>query len=325
MPPDKDFIKDIGYLAVASRLKRLTDRLLRSGSQVYKALRLEFEPRGFPLFYLLHSKGAPLSILEAAGLLKISHPAVIQTARMLGRRGLVKSYQDKVDRRRRLLVLTPKGKLQAAALQPVWECFSSAVTEFFQDSRVDMLGDLRRVEDGLDREDIGQRILKKVKARQRLAVEVVDFRPEDRDFFRTLNEEWLKKYFRVEAADRRLLGDPEGEILAKGGFIFFARIQGQVVGTAALLKMDETTYELAKMAVAEPSQRKQAGSMLTEAAIGRARQHRAARILIRTDKCLKAALCLYRKFGFQVSRTTAGGSVFYKREKTATYLTLDLN
>jgi len=319
-----DFIKDIGYLAIASRLKRLTDRLLHGGSQVYRALRLDFEPRGFPLFYLLYTRDAPLSILEAAGLLRISHPAVIQTARMLGRRGLVKSTQDKNDRRKRLLVLTPKGRLQAAALQPVWDCFVSAVTELFQGARVDMMDVLERVEDTLDAEDIGQRILKKIKARQYEAVEVVDFRPDNRGRFRALNAEWLKKYFRMEAADRRLLANPEKEILEKGGFIFFAKIQGEVVGTAALLKLDDTTYELAKMAVAEPAQGKQAGRKLTEAAIARARQRGAKKILIRTDKCLKAAHHLYKKFGFQVSRPPAGSAASYEREKTATYMTLDL-
>ncbi|MBM3297227.1 MAG: bifunctional helix-turn-helix transcriptional regulator/GNAT family N-acetyltransferase [Candidatus Aminicenantes bacterium] len=319
-----DFIQKTGYLAVASRLKRLTDRLLSGGSEVYKALRLEFEPRWFSLFYLLQSKDGPVSILEAADALRVSHPAVIQTAKILMRQGLIASRQDKVDRRKRLLSLTPRGRRLAEDLLPVWECFAQAAKEFFRDAGVDMLDVLRRVEKKLDEEDLSLRILKKIKNRQYEAVEIIDFRPEHKDRFRKLNEAWLKKHFKVEPADRKMLGDPEGEILSKGGFIFFAIIRGEVVGTAALLKLGEETYELAKMAVAEPAQGKQAGRKLLDAAIARARGKKARTIVLKTDKCLRVALNLYRRGGFRVSRTPGVASEHFKREKTATYMRLDL-
>jgi DNA-binding MarR family transcriptional regulator/N-acetylglutamate synthase-like GNAT family acetyltransferase len=319
-----DFIQELGYLAIASRLKRLTDRLLRGGSDVYKALRLEFEPRWFSLFYLLHVENAPVSILEAAAFLRVSHPAVIQTAKMLTRRGLVKSAQDSVDRRKRLLVITPKGKRLAESLQPVWDCFISAATELFQEAGTDMLEAVQRVENKLDEEDIGRRILRMVKARQYEAVEIADFRPEHRDMFRKLNEEWLKKHFRVEPADREMLLHPEREILQKGGFIFFARLGGAVVGAAALLKLNDSAFELAKMAVTEAAQGKQAGRKLLDAAIARARQKGARTVYLKTDKCLRAALGLYRSAGFQAGRPPSDERKPLAREKTATYLKLDL-
>ena len=40
------------------------------------------------------------------------------------------------------------------------------------------------------------------------------FEPGDRDAFRTLNEAWIEKYFRMEEKDRQTLGDPEQHILA---------------------------------------------------------------------------------------------------------------
>lgn len=319
-----DFIQESGYLAVASRLKRLTDRLLRGGSEVYKSLRLDFEPRWFPLFYLLYTEDAPISILEAAEALKVSHPAVIQTAQMLTRRGLVKSYRDDVDRRKRLLILTPKGKHLAESLRPVWDGFVAAVSELFQEVRVDMLDILQRVENKLDEEDIGRRILNKIKSGQYEAVDIVDFKPEYKDRFRALNEAWLKKHFRVEPADRKMLLHPEKEILNKGGCVLFAKLQGEVVGAAALLKLSDTTFELAKMAVAESAQGKQAGRKLLDAAVGRAARSGAEMIFLKTDKCLRAALGLYRSAGFRACRPPSVESKAYAREKSATYMKLTL-
>jgi len=319
-----DFIEELGALAVASRLKRLTDRLLRGGSEVYKSLRLEFEPSWFTLFYLLSTKDAPVSILEAADSLKVSHPAVIQTAQILIRRGLVRSFQDRADRRKRLLTITPKGKRLAESLCPVWDGFVAATTELFQGAGVDMLDALRKLENHLDEEDIGPRILRKVKARQYEAVEVVDFRPEYKDRFRELNEVWLKEYFRVEPADRKMLLDPEKEILNKGGFVFFAKLQGEIVGTAALLKLSDATFELAKMAVAEASQGKQVGRKLLDAAVARARQRGVETIFLKTDKCLRAAIGLYRSAGFRACRPPSVEDGTYAREKTATVMKLNL-
>ena len=45
---------------------------------------------------------------------------------------------------------------------------------------------------------------------------------EDATAFRTLNEEWITRYFTLEKMDRETLGDPESKILKKGGYIFMA-------------------------------------------------------------------------------------------------------
>ena len=64
-----------------------------------------------------------------------------------------------------------------------------------------------------------------------------NFKPQDREAFRTLNEQWIEKYFQLEEKDRQSLGDPEGQILAKGGHILVAERDGQLVGCCALMAM----------------------------------------------------------------------------------------
>src|SRR5580698_7322422 len=71
---------------------------------------------------------------------------------------------------------------------------------------------------------------------------------DDMTAFRVLNEEWIKKFFAMEAKDREVLNDPEGKILAKGGRVFMAWIDGEEVGCVALIPMSNGVYELSKMA-----------------------------------------------------------------------------
>lgn len=319
-----DFLKQLGYLAIASRIKRLTDSLMRGGSEAYRSLGLNFEPRWFTLFYLLYTENLPLSIQEIADDLKVSHPAVIQTAQMLVKRGLIRSFQDNVDRRKRRLAITAKGRDLGASLAPVWSCFQTAAAELFESTGVDMLDAIQRAEAELEKEEMGSRIIRKIKDMQAEAVEIVDFAPEHRDAFRKLNEEWLKKYFEVEEADRRLLLYPEKEIIEGGGSVIFARLGDKVVGTSALLKLDDETYEIAKMAVTPRAQGKQVGRRLTEEAIARARSKGAKKIVLHTDNRLRAAVGLYRKLGFKAApkETTVSGK--FGRSRFGYTMKLDL-
>src|SRR5580692_9141739 len=81
----------------------------------------------------------------------------------------------------------------------------------------------------------------------------IEIRPllsgEDASAFRTLNEEWITRYFVLEEKDRETLGDPEQTILRKGGHILMVYADAEPVGCVALVPMDEGVFELSKMAV----------------------------------------------------------------------------
>ena len=53
MDSDIDLIRKLGPLAFASRLKRLSERLMKDVALVYKDLNVDFQPRWFPVLYLL--------------------------------------------------------------------------------------------------------------------------------------------------------------------------------------------------------------------------------------------------------------------------------
>jgi ribosomal protein S18 acetylase RimI-like enzyme len=130
-------------------------------------------------------------------------------------------------------------------------------------------------------------------------VRIIPFSPDLKEEIKTLNIEWLKKYFKVEAKDEQMLSDPQGEIIDKGGMIFYAKYNHKIVGTVSLLKIDETTFELSKMAVNDSVQGLGIGQKLLEYCLKIAKQNGIKKLILYSNKKLLPAIYLYMKFGFQ--------------------------
>lgn len=128
---------------------------------------------------------------------------------------------------------------------------------------------------------------------------IIPFSPDLKEAIKVLNLEWLKKYFKVEAQDDLVLSDPQGEIIDKGGMVFYAKYDSKIVGTISLLKIDETTFELSKMAVTDGVQGLGIGHKLMEHCLAFARQKGIKKLLLYSNRLLSPAIYLYQKFGFQ--------------------------
>jgi ribosomal protein S18 acetylase RimI-like enzyme len=316
-----DLIRQLGPLALASRFRRLADWLYKDGPRIYRERSADFEPRWFPLFYLLKESG-PVSVTAAASALGYSHPAINQIAGEMAVRGLLESIKDKKDERKRLLRLTRKGRAAVSRLEPVWADIEAAAGELVTEAGGDFLAALGRLEDALEETDVYQRVMRLAKRRQLDRVEIIDYKPQFKRYFKSLNLEWLQKYFAVEDEDLRLFSDPHRKIIKDGGFVLFARLEGKIVGTAALLRHDRHTYELTKMAVTRQAQGRQAGRKLALAAIERAKKVGAKRLVLMTSPQLTAASNLYRSLGFAEVSLAQPWATAYKRESIA--MTLDL-
>jgi ribosomal protein S18 acetylase RimI-like enzyme len=129
-------------------------------------------------------------------------------------------------------------------------------------------------------------------------IRLVPYAPAYRTAFRDLNLEWITAHFEVEAEDRRVLDNPEGEILAPGGAILFALDGETPVGTGALIAAGPHEFELAKMAVTERARGRGIGRALCVALIALARERGAERLELLSQTTLEAAVHLYRSLGF---------------------------
>ncbi len=299
-----DTLQSLGSLALGSRLRRLTDRMFPDGARVYREQAFDFEPRWFTLFYLL-SYRSPLSVREAADALGVSHAAVSQLVRELQRKRLVSSTRDPRDERRRRLRLTEPARAMLPALRPVWNDFETATQALIDDSGHDLLSAIAAFERALDQQGLADRVLARTRTRNDVPLEIVDFEPEHQTDFTRLNVAWLERWFSVDALDRKILDDPQREIIDPGGAVLMARQLGRIVGCCGLVPRGAGQMELVKMAVDEHSRGTGIGAHLGRVALRRARQLGASRVVLETHSGLAPALRLYKRLGFRQSPNAA--------------------
>lgn len=296
----QDVITSLGYLALGSRMRRLTDLMWRDVASIYEHRGIAFEPRWFPVYYLL-SGGESRTISELARELNFTHPAVVQIANAMQKKGLISSSVQAEDRRTRALTLTKRGQELLTEIQSVWEEIRVAVEETCSSASADFLTTLSRLEAASAEESLLERAERIRKQKLDDEIKLVEF---DKDNFEhatafcKLNEEWLQKYFVIEAHDRDMLNDPVGYIMNTGGMIYLAVWGTEIIGTCAMINSKPGEYELAKMAVTERAQGRQIGKRLGQTCIDWARAQNAHTIFLESNSRLTTALNLYRKLGF---------------------------
>ncbi|WIB78379.1 GNAT family N-acetyltransferase [Curtobacterium sp. MCPF17_002] len=123
----------------------------------------------------------------------------------------------------------------------------------------------------------------------------------DADAFRILNEDWIGRFFTLEDEDRKLLGDPLGQIVEPGGAAFVARLgeDGPVIGCIGIAPVAPGVFELVKMAVSPDHQGHGTGRLLIATALDRARALGAHRVVLESNAQLRSAVHLYEAFGFR--------------------------
>jgi putative acetyltransferase len=132
-----------------------------------------------------------------------------------------------------------------------------------------------------------------------MKIEIVEFEEKYAPDFKALNLEWLDKYGLTESHDLKILNNPQQNILASGGFIYLALVNGAVVGTAALIYEGNDEYELAKMSVTAAFRGKGISKVLIEKCLSTAQGLRAKKISLFSNSKLQTALNLYTQYGFK--------------------------
>ncbi len=153
-------------------------------------------------------------------------------------------------------------------------------------------------------------------------VEIATYDPKYKKSFKDLNIEWISNYFVVEPNDVKALDHAEEYIINKGGEIFAAVLNNEVLGVCALIKSNgkDYDYELAKMAVSPKAQGKGIGLLLAESAIQWATEKGASKIYLESNTKLKPAIKLYEKLGF---KEISGMSSAYNRVDIQMILTIN--
>lgn len=289
-----------GRAALGSRLRRLAARLADEAPPIYRLYGVDLDPRWFPVFYFLARSG-PHPVGDVARAVGQSHAAVSQVVQAMRKQGLVTARRSPDDGRLRVVALTPRGEAVAARLEDQVEDVAGAVAELQGEAEHDIWEAVAELERLLDSASLPDRVRRQFRRNRKDRVEIEPMRrddPQDAAAFERLNLAWIERFFRVEAADRAALGNPRKKILDPGGEVFLARLDDEVVGTAAMVPMPDGGFELAKMAVAPHVQGLGLGEDLARAALAWARDQGAPRVFLESNRSLTPARKLYEKLGF---------------------------
>ena len=132
-----------------------------------------------------------------------------------------------------------------------------------------------------------------------MKIKIIPFQAAYAADFKNLNLDWLNKYFRVEPHDDEVLGDPEKHIIQPGGTVFFAKEGKRILGTVALMKIEDDVFELTKMAVTPEQQGKKIGQKLMEHTLEFAKEQGWKSLILYSNRKLENAIYIYKKYGFK--------------------------
>ncbi len=130
-------------------------------------------------------------------------------------------------------------------------------------------------------------------------LEIITFIPCLAPDFHRINAEWIDSMFVMEVSDRRVLENPQSEIIDRGGVILFVKaLDIGIIGTCALRKEAEGVFELTKMGVSSNAQGRKAGEFLLYHMIECAVSIHVKTLYLLTNWDCAAAIHLYEKHGF---------------------------
>jgi DNA-binding MarR family transcriptional regulator len=289
-----DVLRDLGPIFLGSRLKRLSERMQGGAAQVLADAGLSIQPAHTPLLTALDR--GPLSVGQLAEAVGTSQPGVTRAAGQLVRLGLIEASQG-VDQRQRTLALTTAGQAVMTRLKLlVWPRVKAAVSEMCEGLGGPLLEQIAALESALASRPLNERV-----------AGVAPERPLIREYsddlaatFHEINAEWITSMFRLEQSDLEVLQDPRGCIIERGGAILFVEVPGLgILGTCALRKTGEDSFELTKMGVRASARGLKAGEFLLAATIERAASMHAKTLYLLTNRRCEAAIHLYEKLGFR--------------------------
>ena len=307
------FLSVQGTLALASRLKVLSERSYDLVDQVYREHGIGLQARWFPVLRLLEQRG-PLSVGEIAREIGLTHSAISQLATKLIKGGWLQRVDGDGDRRQRVLALSERCQQELRAARPLWQAMRASVERRIMDTGVDLLGALTQYEASLDEQPLPADVARRMKLLQANAVRIEPFSPELREHFYRLNAEWLARYFQIEPIDHAVMSEPEKHILEPGGSILFAMVGEDVVGTCALMVDAPGVYELTKMAVTPGHQGLGIGRKLMEAAIAEFQRLGGKELFLESQTRLQPALRLYESVGFERQPAIKPGSHYQRAD-----------
>jgi len=128
--------------------------------------------------------------------------------------------------------------------------------------------------------------------------EIMNYKEEHKERVKEISYEWLRKSGLLEPTDEEYIEHPEKMILGKGGAIFVAKVEDEVVGSVAIVPCGDNSAEICKLGVAEHMRGNKIGPKLVDQCLEWGKATKLKKIYLYSNSKLVEALRLYEKIGF---------------------------
>jgi DNA-binding MarR family transcriptional regulator len=151
------YVNEQGAAFLAHLLRRVSDELVRAGSQWYPEVGVTAPPRMTSTLLVLDDHG-PLGVTEIALLLRQSHPLVIGWTKQLGALGFIETSSDPQDGRRSLIALTDEGRSEVQRLRVALVIMSQASRRLMEEANADVFQGLSLMDEAIQRKPFVDRL-----------------------------------------------------------------------------------------------------------------------------------------------------------------------
>ncbi|HEY0625914.1 MAG TPA: MarR family transcriptional regulator [Allosphingosinicella sp.] len=154
----QDLVRELGYLCLGSRLKRLGERLQTGVQQASDGSGPSLQPGLFPILAALHRDG-PCTVSSLAEALGVAQPGVTRSLAKLADLGFARMSRGAEDQRQRVAELTESGrKVIRRAEEELWPRVEAAVRSLCEPLGGSLLDQISAIEEALAEKPLHERI-----------------------------------------------------------------------------------------------------------------------------------------------------------------------
>ncbi len=155
-----DIIDEMGYTALATRLKRISDKMTHSTRLMYKKLDIDIEPNWY-LILVIVEQTPNVSVMEIAKKVGFTHQSVqVITSKML-KNDYLRITKDAKDRRKTIFNITEKSTKMLPEIERIWKAGKVAIYELLNEN-TEIISHLQTLETNLNKSSFGERIIDKL-------------------------------------------------------------------------------------------------------------------------------------------------------------------
>jgi DNA-binding MarR family transcriptional regulator len=159
----EDVVRELGFLSLGSRLRRLGERLQSDVQRLLDDLGIEVQSGHFPTLSAIDRLG-PLTIGDVAEAIGITQPGATRIVAQLAEARLVRVQAAREDQRRRVVSLTAKGqRLVDNSKRELWPQIEKAVRSICGDLKGPLLDQLTAIEADLEAVSLHRRVARNLR------------------------------------------------------------------------------------------------------------------------------------------------------------------